>query len=419
MIPFCITLTFAVLTGLFVMFSYLWIMEDAGVKPATANVKLVKEDIIKDEILKEDILKEGIRNEDNVSDIQGDDFVGSESESFARGDEYMLEENVFVKAAASEDYVTIAFAGDILFDPNYAIMVSLMQRGGDMNRGIAPELLEEMKNVDIMMINNEFPYSDRGEPIPEKAFTFRAKPSSVSYLHDMGVDIVSLANNHAYDYGEEALLDTLQVLKDSGIHYVGAGVDSAEATRPFYYVVNDMKIAFISATQIERNENPDTKEATADTPGVFRCWNEEQLLQTVKETKENSDFVIVYIHWGTENEVEIDWAQEKQAKELVEAGADLIVGDHPHILQGIDIINGVPVFYSMGNFWFNSRTIDTGLLKVTISDKELQSCQFIPCLQENCTTFPLNGEEKARVLDVMRDMSENVSIDSDGYCQIN
>ena len=266
-----------------------------------------------------------------------------------------------------------------------------------------------------MMINNEFPYSERGTPVPEKKFTFRAKPSSVRYLQDMGVDIVSLANNHAYDYGEEALVDTLQTLKDAGIHYVGAGINADEAVRPFYYIVNDMKIAFVSATQIERNDNPDTIEATETTPGVFRCWNGEKLLQTVKETKENCDLVIVYVHWGTENETEIDWAQEKQANELVEAGADLIVGDHPHILQGIDTIKGVPVFYSLGNFWFNSRTMDTALLKVTVSDKKLQSCQLIPCLQENCSTTLLNGAEKERVLDSMRAMSENVVIDADGY----
>ena len=408
-IPFCVTLVFVILTGLFVMFSYLWIVEDAN--PGAANTQLIKEDILRlDEALEfEKELAENPENEDeengNIKDI-----------NLEQGEEYMLEENVFVKEAASKDCITITFAGDILFDPSYAIMYTLLQRGGDISSGIAPELMEEMKNSDIMMVNNEFPYSDRGEPIPEKQFTFRAKPSSVSYLQDLGVDIVSLANNHAYDYGEEALVDTLQVLEDAGIHYVGAGIDANEAARPFYYIVNDMKIAFVSATQVERNDNPDTKAATDTSPGVFRCWNGEKLLQTVRETKENSDFVIVYVHWGTENEEEIDWAQDKQSRELVEAGADLIVGDHPHILQKVDIINGVPVFYSMGNFWFNSRTMDTGLLKVTISGKELESCQFLPCLQNNCKTILLTGTEKERVLDIMRTMSENVSIDADGYC---
>ena len=408
-LPFCITLTFVTLAGLFMVFSYLWVVEDTAAKPGTGKKTLVKEDIINIDNVK----KHEEKKPQDADDMEKTE--NAENTDSAQGIEQALEENVFVKEAASKDEVTITFAGDILFDANFAIMVSLLQRGGDISRGITPEVMEEMKSADIMMLNNEFPYSDRGEPTPDKAFTFRAKPSTVSYLGELGVDIVSLANNHAYDHGEEAFLDTLQTLKDAGIHYVGAGVNAEEAERPVYYIINDMKIAFVSATQIERNETPDTKEATESTPGVFRCWNGEKLIQTVKETKENSDFVIVYVHWGTENQAETDWAQENQARELVEAGADLIVGDHPHCLQRIEIIKGVPVFYSLGNFWFNSRDIDTGLLKATISEGKLESCQFIPCLQSNCTTTLLVGEEKERVLEWMREQSEDVKIDSEGY----
>lgn len=382
------------------MFSYMWVSTDTardsermtpaekGASPAKYPVEIEKPE---------------------VSDAENGDDDG------AVGEEYMEEDNVYVKKAASEDSVTIVFAGDILFDANYAIMVSLQQRGGELTSSIAPEVLEEMKSADIMMVNNEFPYSDRGEPTPDKQYTFRAKPSTVSYLNEMGVDIVSLANNHAYDYGEEAFLDTLKVLEEAGIHYVGAGVDANEAESPVYYIVNGMKIAILSATQIERNDTPDTKEATETTPGVFRCWNGAGLIRKVQEAKEDSDFVIVYVHWGTENQPETDWAQEKQAVELVEAGADLIVGDHPHMLQRIEVRKGVPIIYSLGNFWFNSRTIDTGMLKVTLSENGLQSCQFIPCIQENCRTTLLEGEEKARVLEMLRGLSEGVGIDGDGY----
>ncbi len=83
--------------------------------------------------------------------------------------------------------------------------------------------------------------------------------------------------------------------------FVGAGVNLEEASAPVYFIVNDIKIAFVSATQIERLDNPDTKGATESTPGVFRCWNVEKLLRTVEKAKTESDFVIVYIHWGTEN----------------------------------------------------------------------------------------------------------------------
>ncbi|MCM1143510.1 MAG: CapA family protein [Lachnoclostridium sp.] len=389
------TLTFAVLTGLFLMFAYLWIATDT--RPVYHQFQLTKETVPAEEEVRE-IISQNDKYEDILQD-----------------ESYMAKNNIYAKETAEEDCVTITFAGDILFDPNYAIMATLQQRGGDISEGIEADLIEEMKSADIMMLNNEFPYSDRGTPTEEKAFTFRAPTSYVSYLDDLGVDIVALANNHAYDYGEEAFLDTLQTLRDADVPYVGAGVDLEEASAPVYFIANNTKIAFLAATQIERLENPDTKGATETTPGVFRCWDPAKLLETVAETKENCDFLIVYVHWGTENQEETDWAQDKQALQLVEAGADLIIGDHPHILQKIDIIDDVPVIYSLGNFWFNSRTIDTGMVKVTLSEGKLQSFQFIPCLQSGCRTLLLEGEEKREALDKMQELSEDVQIDEEGF----
>ena len=329
--------------------------------------------------------------------------------------EYMVENNIYAKDAASPDQVTITFAGDILFDANYAVMARVVQSGGDIASGIAPDLISEMKSADIMMLNNEFPYSDRGEPLEDKQFTFRAKTSAVSYLNDLGVDIVSLANNHAYDYGEAAFIDTMTTLEDAGIVYVGAGRNLEEARRPVYYIINNVKIAIVSATQIERLDNPDTKGATDSSPGVFRCWNGDNLLETVRNARENSDFVIAYLHWGTENVDTIDWAQEKQAAEVAEAGADLIIGDHPHCLQQISVVKGVPVIYSLGNFWFNSKALDTGMIKVTLNEEGLLGYQFIACKQSGSKTELLQGEEKQRVLDYMQSISEGVRIDGDGY----
>lgn len=328
---------------------------------------------------------------------------------------YMVENNIYAKDAVDPTQVSVAFAGDILFDPGYAVMSKLQQNGGQISAGIAPDLIEEMRSADIMVLNNEFPYSDRGTPTPEKQFTFRARPQTVSYLGDLGVDLVSLANNHAYDYGETAFLDTMDTLAQAGIAYVGAGRNLQEARRPVYYIINNMKIAFVAATQIERLDNPDTKGATDTSAGVFRCWNGDNLLETVREARQNSDFVIVFLHWGTENQDTIDWAQEKQAPEVAEAGADLIIGAHPHCLQQISMVNGVPVVYSLGNFWFNSKTVDTGMVKVVLNENGLQSLQFIPCLQSGCKTSLVQGEEKRRILNYMRGLSGSVQIDDDGY----
>ncbi|MCM1040759.1 MAG: CapA family protein [Ruminococcus sp.] len=398
-LPFCVTLGLVLLTGFFALFSYLWVTRETEAEPVSSSFQLVREETapVKEQVPAQEIVEESTKYGDILQDAA-----------------YMAEHNIYAKEAANEEYVTIAFAGDILFDANYSVMATLIQNGGSIQSGIDAEVIAQMQSADIMMLNNEFPYSDRGTPTPEKQFTFRAAPSTVSYLNDLGVDIVSLANNHAYDYGEEALVDTLQCLKGAGIPYVGAGMNIQEACAPVYYIINDMKIAFISATQIERLDNPDTKEATDVSPGVFRCWNGERLMQKVQEARAESDFVIVYVHWGTENQEETDWTQNKQAVELVEAGADLIIGDHPHILQRIEIINGVPVIYSLGNFWFNSKPLDTGMVKVTLTEEGLQSFQFIPCLQSNCRTVLLKGEEKERVLGEMRRMSGSVQIDTEG-----
>lgn len=314
--------------------------------------------------------------------------------------------------------VTMAFGGDVCFHDEYANMHALRSRGGKIESSISGELLAEMRQADILMVNNEFAYSDRGTPLPEKAFAFRSDPDNVNLLHEMGADIVSLANNHVYDYGEDALFDTLDTLKDAGIPYVGAGRNLDEASAPYYYEINGRTIAFLSATQVERNENPDTRGATEVTAGTFRCFTEEEfdrLLEAVKEADQKADLTVVYIHWGTENTDELHWAQEWQAPELVEAGADLIVGDHPHCLQAIEYIDGVPVFYSLGNFWFNSKTLDTGLLKVVFDEKGNLTCQFLPAKQHDCRTDLETGEEKQRILDYLQCISPDVTIDADGY----
>lgn len=393
-LPFFVTLVSVVAIGIFFMFSYMWVTTDNSKEHQ--NFQLSREEISEEDI------QEIIEQNDRYADILSDE-------------EYMVENNIYVKEAASKEHVSITFAGDILFDPDYGVMAALQLNGGNISDGILPDVISEMKSADIMMINNEFPYSNAGEPTPEKQFTFRADPSYVSYLNELGVDIVSLANNHAYDYGEEAFIDTMNALKGAGIPYVGAGADEHEAMMPVYYVINDMKIAIVSATQIEKADYPDTKGAGENSPGVFRCWNGEKLLQAVAEAKKNSDFVIVYVHWGTENQVETDWAQDKQAPELVDAGADIIIGSHPHILQKIDVIKGVPVIYSLGNFWFNSKTVDTGMVKIEVTKDGLKSLRFIPCLQSNYRTALVSGEEKERILNVMRNISGNVQIDSDGY----
>ncbi|WP_051204404.1 CapA family protein [Butyrivibrio sp. VCD2006] len=319
---------------------------------------------------------------------------------------------------ASGDHVSLAFAGDILFDPGYAIMNKIRQNGGGIEGVIGGSLLSYMRDADIMVVNNEFPYSNRGTPTEGKTFTFRADPSSAALLNQMGVDVATLANNHAYDHGEVALLDTLTAIDSVGVARIGAGTNIEEASHPVYYTAdNGIKIAIIAATEIERLDNPDTKGATDTSPGVFRCLDITRLLSRIREAKATGAYVIVCIHWGTENDESIDWWQQKQGAEIADAGADLIVGAHPHILQKIGYVNGVPVIYSLGNFLFNSKDLDTGLLRVNIYTDGHTGLQFIPCVQSGCTVSEATGERKASILNHMRAMSDGISIDDEGNVQ--
>ncbi len=405
--PFLVTLTAVAAVGVLALAAHQWITEP---------VRTRKNDVAAS---RSNDLQEQTNNEADAPLAESDDGQEEEEIPSKYGEQladaaYMEENNIYTAEPAMPGQVTLAFAGDVLFDDHYAI-TGPVRGDGDISKGVSPEVIERMQSADIMMLNNEFAYSDRGAPTEGKQFTFRARPETVSYLSDMGVDLVSLANNHAYDYGPEALTDTFDTLRGAGIPYVGAGRNISEARKPVYYIVGDIKIAFVSATQIERLDTPDTKEATEDSPGVFRCWNGERLLETIREADQNSDFVVAYIHWGTENVAELDWAQLKQAPELVDAGADLVIGDHPHCLQPIGVVGGVPVIYSLGNFWFNSKTLDTGMVEVVIDETGIVSYQFVPCLQSGCKTTLLEGTEKERVLSYMRGMSEGVRIDEEGY----
>ena len=337
---------------------------------------------------------------------------------------YDDENKTYSKETKSLEEVVLTFIGDISFAEGFANMNALYAGQNGILGCIKPEVIEGLNDCDIFFANNEFPYSSRGSATQGKKFTFRAKPENVSFLHDIGVDIVSLGNNHAYDFGPDALMDTFDILEKAKIPYVGAGRNISEAMKPVYYKVNGRTIAFTSATQIERFSNPDTKEATEDSPGVLRTLDPSRMLTCIRDAEENSDFVVVYVHWGSENTDLVDDSQKKLAADYVAAGADLIIGDHSHCLQGIDYVEGVPVIYSLGNFWFNSRTIDTGFVRVVLDTPQspdeavrVTSFEFVPCIQRGCRTYLADEEEKERILSYLQGISRYALVNPDGSVQ--
>lgn len=321
---------------------------------------------------------------------------------------------IYEKEVRVPGQVTLSFAGDISFAEGYANMAYYYSNGKDITKCISEDLIACMDDADIMMVNNEFTYSDRGQPLSGKTFTFRAKPEMAAELDRLSVDIVSLANNHVYDYGETALLDTLDTLDQYGIPYVGAGRNLGEAKEIAYFQAGDMRLAYVSATQIERSYVY-TKEATETGAGVLRTYDPAVFLEVIRKAEETSDFVVVYVHWGTEGTDQVEADQRQLGYQYIDAGADLVIGAHPHCLQGIEFYQGVPIVYSLGNYWFNSRTLNTGLVEADVSKEGILELRFVPCLQKGCRTRliqdPAAQQQAYRYLE---GISVNVQIDEEG-----
>ena len=310
---------------------------------------------------------------------------------------------------------TICFAGDISLDENAVTTAKLDASDGDIATCISPELLDIMRNADLMCLNNEFTYSTNGSPMEGKMYTFRANPKRVSVLQEMGVDLVTLANNHVYDYGKQALLDTFDILEGAGITYFGAGRNLEEAMAPLYVTLDDKTVAFVGASRAEKNKM--TPQATETEPGILRCYDTELFLECIREADANADFVIAMVHWGTEYSYDLEKVQLSTGKEYLDAGADVIIGAHSHCLQGMEYYDGKPIVYSLGNYWFNDKTLDSMLVELHFSGNDNEDClevKMIPAIQTNATTNWVDESEKQRIYEFMESISINIEIDEDG-----
>ncbi len=308
---------------------------------------------------------------------------------------------------------TMTFGGDICFADNYVVMQHLKKTENGITDCIDPKLIAQMQAADIAFLNNEFTISSRGKPLANKAYTFRAAPENTALYHTLGIDIVSLANNHAYDFGKDAFLDTLDTLDAYNIARIGAGRNLEEARKPVYYLVNGKKIAFVAATRAEKYIL--TPAATETESGVLRCYDTKLLLETIKEAKANSDYVIACIHWGKEGSNGLESVQQKTAYDYIDAGADLIIGAHAHRLQGIEYYKGKAIFYNLGNFWFDNYNIETGLVKMELYADGTSQFTFLPAWQKNCvTTYELGTEKGNTILKHVESYSINVDIDKNG-----
>ena len=317
-----------------------------------------------------------------------------------------------IRVLPDSDTSIICVIGDVAFADNYEIMPKLVERGRGLAGVLAEDLTEKLRSADILLVNSEFAFTNRGTPLPDKVYHFRGDPGNVQYLLEMGTDIVTLANNHVYDYGADGFADTMTTFRDAHIPTIGAGANIAEASRPFYFILNGRKYGFTAATRAEKLIR--TPEATEHSSGVLRMYDMTRYLQVIREAEAECDVNIAYVHWGREKSNQVEAGLYENAVAMIEAGVDVVIGAHAHMLQGIDYYKHVPILYNLGNFLFDEATLDTAVLELDFSGGPEPSVRMIPCIQTDWKTSFLTGSDRERVWRLLRNLSPNVSIDGEG-----
>lgn len=275
----------------------------------------------------------------------------------------------------SEDIFEIVIGGDVLLDKSVGHIID--SQGYDSIWGDVKSILT---SADLAMVNLECPLSSRGTAEKGKQFLFRGKPGYVNALKSTGIDIVALANNHIMDFGEVALLDTMKHLGDAGILYAGAGLNEESASMPVYIDKGIASVAVLSSSRVIPFGH---WRAGKGKPGVASAYDPARLLTEVKTASEKADIVLVYLHWGEELKVKPVPYQKELARMLIDAGADLVVGSHPHVLQELEYYKGKLIAYSLGNLVFTNSLRETMLLRVKFAKLEMPEAEIIPCIIRN------------------------------------
>lgn len=303
--------------------------------------------------------------------------------------------------------VSLIFTGDVLLS-NYVLnQYKNLGIEGVLDAG----LLRELQTADVTVINEEFPFSTRGEPAEDKQFTFRVDPSYVSVLKEMGVDMAAVANNHILDYGEDALIDTFDTLEGAGILYAGGGTDKERAMQLQVMEVKGVRVGMLAASRVIPDIfwNIENRQ-----PGVLCTYDPALLLGAIEKAKESCDYLFVYVHWGIERNTTPEEYQKNLARQYIDAGADAVIGSHPHVLQGIEFYQGKPVFYSLGNFLFNQTIEKTMAVRFEVDGEKNVSIRLLPASASNARTGLIDDTAKKDFYRELEELSYGIHIGEDG-----
>lgn len=289
----------------------------------------------------------------------------------------------FIPSAAAQtlpgsDRLVIAVAGDTLPESSWA--------GPQEVEHFLDAMREEFARADLVFLNLEQPITAAHTVTPNKNpadvaagrdYILRARnPAIPRIIKEAGVGLVGLANNHMMDYTAAGLRDTLRAFREAGLPVVGAGL-KLDAERAFIFRKDGRRVALLAFSDVV----PRNSEATETRLGIASAKDETDLVEAIQRARRQAEFVILMMHWGGQGNHAITLRQHRLARVAAEAGCDVVVGMHPHVLQGVEYLGGVPVFYSVGNFAFASKRPagrECVLVRLTFGSRELEAVELVP-----------------------------------------
>lgn len=313
------------------------------------------------------------------------------------------------KQEGSDGQVKLTFVGDVLLASKVDDI--LKQKGYDYPYTNVKDYLTK---PDFTIANLETPITTRGT-VQNKDYVYRSSPMALPPLKDAGIDLVNLANNHVMDYGPEGLQDTMNALDQEGIKRMGAGNDLNEAYQPVIMEKDGMKIAFFGFSRVV----PEASwKAGPGRIGVAETYNYKPPVEAIQKAKASADLVVVVAHWGVERSDHPDKYQTDLAHRYIDAGADLVVGGHPHVLQGFEQYKGKWIAYSLGNFIFTtndvSKTWETVILEAACSKDKSCNIHLVPILSKFALPTPMNSEDGSKLFQRLSQISIGSKVDAEG-----
>lgn len=308
---------------------------------------------------------------------------------------------------------TLVAVGDIMLDRG---VWRAMERSG--HDSILARVGADLRAADITFANLECPLSTVGPHNPSEYCIFRANPRAVDVLLDGGIDVVALANNHTLNSGPEAMLQTMAHLDEAGVAYCGAAIERARSWEPCLFDVDGLTLGFLACTDLSFEHGSWCKVDAEMTE--FRGH--------VRAAKEQCELLAVSIHWGNEYQKVPTQRQRDVARAAIDAGADLIIGHHPHTLQGVGAYRGAPILYSCGNFVFDQREgerMESAIFHLRWTEDHGWDIRMVPVWIPRSRCGPIYPESAraAKIINRLATLSANLGVpvtvrDNQGFATV-